>query len=234
MSRAVQQMFDGIAPTYDTLNRVLSLGIDQSWRKKAIAALGADGEGAYGAGGRSASLAGRRVLDVCAGTLDLSSLATSAGARVVATDFSHPMLVSGRKKVLVPVVRADALTLPFADASFDGVVCGFGLRNLDDTRSGLAEMRRVLKTGGRLVVLDFFRPKRTVTRAVQALYNQRVLPLVGGLVSGDRSAYRYLADSIERFATRADVERVCREVGFAAARSEDLTLGIASMVVARC
>ncbi|HEY2748726.1 MAG TPA: ubiquinone/menaquinone biosynthesis methyltransferase [Polyangia bacterium] len=220
MSRAVQQMFDGIAPTYDALNRVLSLGIDQSWRKKAIAALAA-----------GASLGGRRVLDVCAGTLDLASLATSAGAEVIATDFSHAMLVSGRAKVLVPVVRADALALPFADAAFDGVICGFGLRNLDDTRAGLAEMRRVLKSGGRAVVLDFFRPRRSVTRAVQALYNQRVLPLVGGIVSGDRSAYRYLADSIERFATRADVEELCREVGFAAARSEDLTLGIASMVV---
>jgi ubiquinone/menaquinone biosynthesis methyltransferase len=222
VSRAVQQMFDGIAPTYDTLNRVLSLGIDQSWRRQAIAALGSD-----------TGLRGRRVLDVCAGTLDLSSLAVSAGAEVIATDFSHAMLSSGRGKVLVPVVRADALALPFADGHFDGVICGFGLRNLDDTRAGLAEMRRVLKPGGRCVVLDFFRPRRTVTRAVQALYNQRVLPLVGGIISGDRSAYRYLADSIERFATRADVERLCREVGFAMTRSEDLTLGIASMVEAR-
>ncbi|MCU1283414.1 MAG: UbiD family decarboxylase associated with menaquinone via futalosine, partial [bacterium] len=142
MSRAVQQMFDGIAPTYDTLNRVLSLGIDQSWRRRAIAALGAD-----------SGLQGRRVLDVCAGTLDLSALAVSAGADVIATDFSHAMLSSGRGKVLVPVVRADALALPFADAQFDGLICGFGLRNLDDTRAGLAEMRRVLKPGGCCVVL---------------------------------------------------------------------------------
>jgi demethylmenaquinone methyltransferase/2-methoxy-6-polyprenyl-1,4-benzoquinol methylase len=221
MSRAVQQMFDGIAHTYDTLNRVLSLGIDQSWRRKAVKALGA-----------GTGLGGRRVLDVCAGTLDLASLAVDAGAEVIATDFSHAMLSSGRGKVLVPVVRADALALPFADAQFDGVICGFGLRNLDDTRAGLAEMRRVLKPGGRCVVLDFFRPRRSVTRVVQTLYNQRVLPLVGGIVSGDRSAYRYLADSIERFATRTDVEGLCRDVGFDKARSEDLTLGIASMVVA--
>jgi ubiquinone/menaquinone biosynthesis methyltransferase len=218
MSRAVQQMFDGIAPTYDTLNRVLSLGIDQSWRRRAIAALG--------------DVRGRKVLDVCAGTLDLSALAVAAGAEVTASDFSHAMLASGRGKVRAPVVRADALALPFADAAFDGVVCGFGLRNLDDTRAGLAEMRRVVRAGGRCVVLDFFRPRRAVTRAVQALYNQRVLPLVGGMVSGDRSAYRYLADSIDRFATRGDVEELCREVGFTHARSEDLTLGIASMVVA--
>lgn len=218
MSRAVQQMFDGIAPTYDALNRVLSLGIDQGWRRKAVAALG--------------EVRGKRVLDVCAGTLDLSALCAAAGAGVVASDFSHEMLVRGRGKVSVPLARADALALPFADGSFDGVICGFGLRNLDDPRAGLGEMRRVLKPGARAVVLDFFRPQRAVTRAVQALYNQKVLPLVGGVVSGDRSAYRYLADSIERFASREHVERMCRAVGFAAARGEDLTLGIASMVVA--
>jgi ubiquinone/menaquinone biosynthesis methyltransferase len=220
MSRAVQTMFDGIAPTYDTLNRVLSLGIDQGWRRRALAALG--------------DVRGRRVLDICAGTLDLSALAREAGADVTATDFSQEMLRAGAGKTPVPVVRADALALPFADGSFAGAMCGFGLRNLDDTRVGLAEMRRILGPGGRLVVLDFFRPRRMVTRAVQSLYNQRVLPLVGGVISGDRSAYQYLAQSIERFATRQDVEAMCREVGFTAARSEDLTLGIASMVVASC
>ena len=218
MSRAVQQMFDGIAPTYDTLNRVLSLGIDQSWRKKAIAALGA--------------IYGRRVLDVCAGTLDLASLAVSAGAEVVATDFSHEMLqlrprqgarAGGARRCLGAALRR----------------CGVRRRRLRlraaqprRPASRPREMRRVLGAAARLVVLDFFRPRRTVTRAVQALYNQRVLPLVGGIVSGDRSAYRYLASSIERFASRSDVEGMCRELGFASARSEDLTLGIASMVVA--
>jgi demethylmenaquinone methyltransferase/2-methoxy-6-polyprenyl-1,4-benzoquinol methylase len=220
MSRAVQQMFDGIAPTYDRLNRVLSLGIDRSWRRRAIAALG--------------DVRGRPVLDVCAGTLDLASLAVEAGARVIATDFSHQMLVNGRDKVHVPVVRADALALPFGDGGFAGVICGFGLRNLDDTRAGLREMRRLIVPGGKLVVLDFFRPRRTVTRAVQVLYNQQILPLVGGAISGDRAAYRYLADSIERFAGRSEVEQMCREVGFSSATSEDLTLGIASMVVASC
>lgn len=220
MSRAVQQMFDGIAPTYDALNRVLSLGIDQSWRRRAVAALG--------------DIHGRRVLDVCAGTLDLSLGAVDAGAEVVATDFSHAMLSSGRAKVLIPLVRADALALPFADGSFEGVVCGFGLRNLDDARAGLAEMKRVLRPGGRCVVLDFFRPRRTITRAVQLVYNRQVLPLVGGVVSGDRSAYRYLAHSIERFASRGEVERMCRDLGFASARGEELTLGIAGLVVAQC
>jgi ubiquinone/menaquinone biosynthesis methyltransferase len=213
-------MFDGIAPTYDTLNRVLSLGIDQGWRRRASAALG--------------DVRGRRVLDICAGTLDLSALAAAAGADVTATDFSQEMLRRGAAKSAVPVVRADALALPFADGSFAGALCGFGLRNLDDTRAGLAEMRRVLGDGGRLVVLDFFRPRRLVTRAVQSLYNQQVLPLVGGALSGDRAAYRYLAQSIERFATRSDVEQLCREVGFRHVDGADLTLGIASLVVASC
>jgi ubiquinone/menaquinone biosynthesis methyltransferase len=220
MSRSVQTMFDGIAPTYDALNRVLSLGIDQSWRRRAVAALG--------------DVRGRPVLDVCAGTLDLSALLAEAGAAVVATDFSQPMLLRGVQKTGLPAVRADALALPFADGRFSAAICGFGLRNLDDAAAGLREMRRVLGRGGRLVVLDFFRPKRLITRAVQTLYNQQVLPLVGGVVSGDRSAYRYLAQSIERFATRDDVERSCRAAGFSGARGEDLTLGVASMVVASC
>lgn len=217
---AVQEMFDRIAPTYDTLNRVLSLGIDRDWRRQAIRALG--------------DISGRRVLDVCAGTLDLSLLAFDAGADVIATDFSHAMLSRGRGKVLVPLMRADALALPFADESFAGVICGFGLRNLPDARAGLDEMRRVTKRGGRVVILDFFRPRRVVTRAVQAIYNRRVLPLVGGVLSGDVGAYKYLASSIERFASRSEVEAMCRELGFRQVDGTDLTLGVASLVVARC
>jgi ubiquinone/menaquinone biosynthesis methyltransferase len=219
MSRAVQQMFDGIAPTYDRLNRVLSLGIDQSWRRRAVAALG--------------DVAGRRVLDICAGTLDLAQIAHAAGAKVIATDFSHEMLARGVHKVQVPVARADALKLPFADGAFAGALCGFGLRNLDDTQAALDEMRRVLAPGGRLVVLEFFRPRRRVTRAVQALYNRQVLPLVGGALSGDRAAYRYLASSIERFATREEVEVMCQAAGFSQVAGEDLTMGVAALVVAR-
>src|SRR6185295_10514585 len=160
---------------------------DQSWRKKAVRAL----EGAS------------PTLDLCAGTLDLTECAQAAGARVVASDFSRNMLVRGKNKVRAPLVQADAMKLPFADGAFAGVLCGFGLRNLPDPLAGLREMRRVAP---RLVVLDFFRPRRAVTRLVQNLYNNRVLPLVGGMVSGDRAAYRYLADSIERFAT---LEEAC-------------------------
>jgi ubiquinone/menaquinone biosynthesis methyltransferase len=212
-------MFDHIAPTYDALNRVLSLGIDQAWRKRAVAALG--------------PIAGRRVLDVCAGTLDLARLAQQAGAEVTASDFAQAMLDRGRAKVApgTELVRADAMHLPFADGSFAGALNGFGLRNLDDPLAGLREARRVLAPGARLVVLDFFRPRRAVTRAVQLLYNRRVLPWVGGLVSGDRDAYRYLAASIDRFATRQEVEAMARAAGFDRVWGEDLTAGISALVI---
>jgi demethylmenaquinone methyltransferase / 2-methoxy-6-polyprenyl-1,4-benzoquinol methylase len=213
-------MFDGIAPTYDALNRVLSLGIDQSWRKRAVKLLG--------------DVRGRRVIDLCAGTLDLSEWAERYGARVVASDFSSEMLRRGRGKAAAPLVQADALKLPFADASFAGALCGFGLRNLPDPLAGLCEARRVLAPGARLVVLDFFRPRRLVTRAVQALYNQRVLPLVGGVISGDRSAYEYLARSIDGFVSREQAESMALRAGFSLVYGEDLTAGVAALVVCQC
>jgi ubiquinone/menaquinone biosynthesis methyltransferase len=216
----VREMFDGIAPTYDTLNRVLSLGIDQSWRKKAVKALGA--------------VEGKMLLDVCAGTLDLSQCAEAAGARVVASDFSVKMLQRGKKKLHTPLVQADALKLPFPAGAFAGALCGFGLRNLIDPLIGLREMRRVLAPGSRLVVLDFFRPRRTVTRLVQSLYNQRVLPFLGGVVSGDRGAYQYLASSIAKFSTLEEAQILALEAGFANARGEDLTAGIAALLVCQC
>jgi demethylmenaquinone methyltransferase/2-methoxy-6-polyprenyl-1,4-benzoquinol methylase len=130
------------------------------------------------------------------------------------------------------VLRADALHLPFADGTFAGAVCGFGLRNLDDPLRGLREMRRVLAPGARLVVLEFFRPRRAISRVVQTIYNRQVLPLVGGLVSGNRDAYRYLARSIDGFATREEIERRAVEAGFARAQGVDLTAGIAALTVA--
>jgi demethylmenaquinone methyltransferase / 2-methoxy-6-polyprenyl-1,4-benzoquinol methylase len=217
MSVAVKDMFDGIAPTYDALNRVLSLGIDQRWRRRAVAALG--------------DVRGRRVLDICAGTLDLSVIADQAGAQVVASDFAAAMLARGRHKLAAPLVRADAMRLPFADGAFAGALCGFGLRNLDQPAVGIREARRVLAPGGRLVILDFFRPRRAVTRAVQALYNRRILPFIGGVVSGAPDAYRYLAASIDRFATREEVETLARASGFDRVTGVDLTAGIAALVI---
>jgi demethylmenaquinone methyltransferase / 2-methoxy-6-polyprenyl-1,4-benzoquinol methylase len=220
MSLAVQALFERIAPGYDVVNRVASLGVDRAWRRRAVAALG--------------DVRGARVLDVCAGTLDLSALLVRAGAHVTACDFAPAMLARGAHKAPGAArLTADACALPLADRSFDAVVCGFGLRNLDNYSRGLDEWRRVLSPTGTLVILEFFRPRRAVTRAFQVLYNRQLLPLLGGALTGDRGAYRYLVDSIERFATRAEVEaEVARR--FARVRGQDLTLGVASLVVASC
>jgi ubiquinone/menaquinone biosynthesis methyltransferase len=131
-------------------------------------------------------------------------------------------------------VQADAMRLPFSNGSFAGALCGFGLRNLSDPLRGLSEMRRVLQPGGRLVVLEFFRPRRAVTRAVQNLYNKRVLPFVGGVISGDRSAYEYLAASIDRFVTLEEARELAITAGFKSAHGEDLTAGIAALLVCQC
>ena len=215
----VRAMFDRIAPTYDTLNGVLSLGIDRRWRKRAVAEL------VGGAGGD--------VLDVCSGTMDFAPLLREAFPRdrIVASDFSGEMLERGKDKApTVERVVADAMALPFADASFGKIVCGFGVRNLSDPRAGAREALRVLRRGGRFVVLEFFQPERAVTRAFHTMYGDVVLPAVGGLVSGDREAYAYLSKSMKTFLTRRAYADVLREAGFTKVKSFDLLFGIASIV----
>ncbi len=218
---AVRSMFDRIAPTYDTLNRLLSAGIDRRWRRLAIREV---------TGGTAP---GAAFLDLCAGTMDLTALLakTRPDARVVAADFAAEMLERGRTKApRAERVVADALALPFPDATFDGIVCGFGVRNLTDPAAGAEEALRVLRPGGRFVVLEFFRPVRRITRAFHTAYANHVLPTVGAWLSGDGDAYRYLADSMEAFHTRAAYESLLRRAGFADVRGRDLTLGIASIV----
>ncbi len=222
---AVRAMFDRIAPTYDLLNRTLSAGIDVRWRAHAVAELARipDGE----------------ILDLCAGTLDLSAAIERAHPRrrVVALDFAADMLDRGRSKVSrTELVVGDAMALPFESGRFAAVVCGFGLRNLASPARGIAEAIRVLAPGGRLVVLEFFRPapglRGAMTRAFHAAYGNVVLPLAGRAISGDGEAYRYLAQSMASFLTRAELESLLREHGLDV-RGEDLTLGIASLVCAR-
>jgi ubiquinone/menaquinone biosynthesis methyltransferase len=215
---AARSMFDRIAPTYDTLNRLLSAGIDARWRARAVAEL------------RSAP---GPVLDLCAGTLDLAALLERARPRdrVVAVDFSAAMLEAGRSKApRTEVVVGDAAALPFGDGEFGAVICGFGMRNLADLERGVREVSRVLRPGGRFVTLELFRPTRIVTRAFHGAYAGVLLPALGGLVSGDAGAYRYLVRSMARFFSREEYEDLLRSCGFEHARGEDLTLGIASIV----
>ena len=223
---AVRTMFDRIAPTYDTLNHVLSAGLDVRWRSRAVAMLDDAPNG--------------EVLDLCAGTLDLAAAIERAQPqrRVVALDFAADMLERGRRKVTrTEVVVGDALDLPFADRRFAAVVCGFGIRNLSNTGRGVAEAVRVLAPGGFLVVLEFFRPAIGVagmlTRAFHAGFARAVLPLAGAAIARDRDAYAYLARSMESFLTRAEFEALLAAHGLSDVKGEDLTLGVASLVSAR-
>jgi ubiquinone/menaquinone biosynthesis methyltransferase len=216
---AARTMFDRIAPTYDTLNRLLSAGTDRRWRVRAVAELAGAPAGP--------------VVDSCAGTMDLTALVAKArpADRVIAVDFSAAMLDAGRAKVpRAEVVVGDANALPFDDGTIAAVVCGFGVRNLADPRRGAQEVLRVLRPGGIFVVLELFRPRRLVTRAFHRAYANVVLPTVGGWLSGDRSAYRYLARSMAGFLSRSEYERMLTDVGFVGVRGSDLTMGVASIV----
>lgn len=216
---ANRSMFERIAPTYDTLNRLMSAGIDRRWRDRAVAQLQGAPAGP--------------VLDLCAGTMDLTRLlaAWRPGERIVAVDFSGAMLEAGRHKAPgAERVVADATALPFDDGAFAAVICGFGMRNLASTEAGAREVLRVLRPGGVFVTLELFRPTRALTQAFHTAYAQVVLPAVGGLVSGDRGAYRYLARSMASFLTRGEYEQLLSRVGFGRVGGQDLTLGVASIV----
>lgn len=224
----VRHIFSEIAPRYDLLNRVLSLGIDRAWRRRALRALDwrRAPAGVY--------------LDVCAGTLDVAALLTrQRGFRglVVGADFAVPMLRAGlgkapaaRAAVLAPV-GADALALPLADASVDGAIVAFGIRNVADLGAALGEVRRVLRPGARFVILEFTTPPHAIVRAAYHTYFHHVLPTVGRLVSGHPTAYAYLPRSVAHFPAEPELAERMRAAGFVGVRWEQLTLGIAAIHV---
>ncbi|MET0340550.1 MAG: ubiquinone/menaquinone biosynthesis methyltransferase [Polyangiales bacterium] len=217
---AVRSMFDRISPTYDLLNRLMSMGIDRRWRARALAQL-------------ARSLPDGPLLDSCAGTLDLAAAMEQqfAGRDLLAADFSREMLVRGEGKVRrAPRVVGDAMRLPVQSGVLAGMTCAFGMRNLSSPAQGLAEAARVLKPGGTFVVLEFFRPSTFAMRVFHAVYARFVLPTMGSLVSRDREAYAYLARSMQGFYTRTEFEQLGREAGFSEVEGEDLTFGIASLV----
>ena len=217
----VREMFDALAPSYDGANRIISMGLDQGWRRKAIRQLGPAAQG--------------DMVDLCAGTLDLTVMLLAAGARSVkAVDFAEQMLLAGKPKLPasadVALITADAREMPLADNSVDGVIAGFGLRNVPEVHRAVAEAARVLRPGGRLVVLEFFQPTTLLSRLLQGSYNRFVMPLIGGMVSGYGAAYRYLAGSIDAFMTRPDFERILRDNGFEVVTGEDMFPPVASLV----
>lgn len=217
---AVRAMFDRIAPSYDLLNRVMTLRVDQVWRRKLLAVL--------------APRDGEALLDLCAGTMDVAALARrrAPGARIVGADFSFQMLHRGVEKTGLPASQADALALPFKPAVFDLATVTFGMRNLESYETGLAELARVLRPGGRLGVLEFFRSESAGSRAVHKAYNTLALPVLGRLLSPDPAAYRYLVESMERFASRAEFEAAAGRLGFRDVRGETLFPGVCGLVTA--
>ena len=221
----IRGMFDRIAGRYDRANRIMSAGVDVLWRRKAIGKLLAGlGESP-------------RVLDLGAGTLDgaIEMLRRRPMAQVFAADFARNMLVLGRKKPRAAKVRiqvADGHALPYQHQSFDAAFSAFCVRNLRVLDQGLAELRRVVRPGGRIAILEFFRPSRR-RPFWDGFYNARVLPLLGRAVTGDEAAYRYLPESIAGFLTRAEFEARLRAAGFAEVQGGDLfPAGVASLVVA--
>ena len=217
---SVRAMFDRIAPSYDLLNRVMTLRVDQRWRRRLARELGL--------------ARGERLLDLCAGTMDVAAEVKkrAPGARVVAADFSFAMLSRGAAKTLLPAAQADALSLPFPDGAFQAAAVAFGVRNLDSLERGLSELARILCPGGRLGVLEFFRPESKSSRLVHGAYNRLALPVLGRLFSPDPSAYRYLVASMERFVSRVEFEEACRRAGFSELKGETLFPGVCGLVLA--
>ena len=223
-ARAVRDMFSGIARRYDLLNHVLSVNVDKRWRRLVRQSLN--------------DILVRPdaiVLDVACGTGDLAlELKRHARARVIGSDFCRPMLAIAKEKTVqdqrvISYVEGDALALPFADASFDGVTIAFGLRNLASWQDGLAELGRVLKPGGRLVVLEFSDPFVPGFRALFNFYFAKILPRIGGMVSGSRSAYEYLPDSVSRFPNQKGLAELMSDSGFDKVEYTNLTGGIAAI-----
>jgi demethylmenaquinone methyltransferase/2-methoxy-6-polyprenyl-1,4-benzoquinol methylase len=221
---AVRDMFAGIAPRYDLLNHVLSINIDKLWRRrvrKLLASILADQHAV--------------VLDVACGTGDLSlELQTGAKARVIGTDFCRPMLAIAAEKsdaaaAAIPLVEADAMGLPFPDDSFDAATIAFGLRNLADWEAGLSELLRVLKPSGRVVVLEFSSPAVPGLRGLFNFYFTKVLPRIGGAVSGSLGAYEYLPNSVRRFPDQKGLAELMRGAGFGRVEFSNLTGGIAAI-----
>lgn len=227
-ARYVRGMFGRVAGRYDLLNHVLSFQIDRYWRARTVS--------------RVKSILIRpeaRVMDLCCGTGDLLlALEQTRGRHILGSDFCHPMLVEANAKIAKSQRRsvlfeADGLQLPLADRSLDLVTVAFGFRNFANYRRGLAEMRRVLRPGGMLAILEFSTPPNPLIRSVYGFYSKQVLPRVGGMVSGDSDAYSYLPESVRKFPGAEELAQRMSEAGFAQVEFERLTFGIVALHLGR-
>lgn len=226
-TQQVAGMFDNISPRYDLLNRVLSAGLDVWWRKKAIAQL--------------KKLKPGRVLDLATGTADLAIEAYRQlkPVKITGIDISAGMLSLGREKLQkmgldahIDLQQADASQLPFADASFDAATVAFGVRNFENLEAGLRSINRVIKPGGRLVVLEFSQPTVFPVKQFYWLYARQVLPLIGRMISKDPRAYTYLPESVAAFPAGKEFEGILKNCGFGHTETRSLTFGIVSVYIA--
>lgn len=232
---AVEKMFDSIAPEYDALNHILSLNVDKIWRRRAVRRL------LPVRGDVPHSSAGVNILDVACGTGDFSVAVArrSPDVRVIGIDLSDGMLEGGREKIArlgldgrIELRKGDCEALEFADDSFGGVCVGFGVRNFEHLEQGLREMLRVLKPGGRLVILELSVPRKRLLLSLYKLYFLKILPWVGGKVSGDKAAYRYLPASVLKFPLPERFKAILSSCGFSRVSHTALTFGICRMYVA--
>jgi demethylmenaquinone methyltransferase / 2-methoxy-6-polyprenyl-1,4-benzoquinol methylase len=210
---AVRTMFDRISPVYDAMNRTMTMGLDQRWRRATVAAVVRPGD---------------RVLDACCGTGDLAVAAARAGGQVTGLDFSERMLERARRKSIeVEWVQGDALALPFESAAFDAATVGFGVRNLDALERGLGELRRVLRAGGRVAILEITRPRGLLAPFFR-LWFDGLVPLLGKLLPGG-SAYTYLPASVRRFPGPEELAELLRGAGFEDVRWRPFAGGIVAL-----
>jgi len=219
-------MFDEISPKYDFLNHFLSFGIDHLWRRRLVSMLGDR---------RPAS-----ILDVATGTGDLAiAMAALKPQKIVGIDISGKMLEAGRKKVtermlesMITLRKADAERIPFSDNSFHAITVAFGVRNFENLRLGLSEMKRVLRPGGSMMILEFSHPETFPMKQLYGIYSRYFIPALGSTLSRNKEAYRYLPDSVAAFPSGPDFIRILHEVGLKNTSFRSLSLGIATIYVA--
>jgi demethylmenaquinone methyltransferase/2-methoxy-6-polyprenyl-1,4-benzoquinol methylase len=220
----VESMFNSIAKRYDFLNRFLSFGTDRHWRKKAVKIIAQHSKNPH-------------ILDVATGTADLAiAAAKTIDAKIVGIDISKKMLEIGKEKIVkkrlsesINFIKAEAENIPFPDVHFDVAMCAFGVRNFSDPHSGLAEMHRVLRNAGMIVVLEFSKPQGFIFKRLYNFYFRQALPLIGRLFSGNKKAYSYLPDSVSKFPDNEDFLKMLSAAGFSDTCQIKLTGGIASI-----